>query len=131
MVPLVFNYCTTVGFSFWDDKENLDTAPGDFSPSPQSRPCLPYEVNVIRLGNAVLDSKVVLTQPAPFDLGWTKIDLVSEDNADIPTHVHETTYGANTTYGLPAVAYTVQAFSFAPGYMVPTAYQTNIQLATP
>jgi hypothetical protein len=125
------DYCTTIGFNFWDDKENLDVAPGDFSPSPQTRPCLPFEVNVIRLGNAVWDSSVVLTQPAPFDLGWTRIDLVSENDAQIPTHVHSTTYGGNTAFGLPAVAYTTQSFTFAPGYMLPTAYDTVVTVAAP
>lgn len=119
-------YCTTIGFAFWDDKENLDIAPGDFSPSPQTRPCLPYEVNVIRLGNAIWNSSVVLTQPAPFDLGWVKIDLVSVDDSQIPTHVHSTVYGANEAFGLPAVAYTTQGFTFGPGYMVPAQYETNI-----
>ena len=77
------DYCTTVSFSFWDDKENLDVAPGDFSPSPQTRPCLPFEVNIhqARQNACVWDSRVVLTQPAPFDLGWVKTDLVSVDDA--------------------------------------------------
>lgn len=123
----VLDYCTTIGFTFWDDKENKDITPGDFSPSPQTRPCLPYEVNIIRLGKAVWDSKFVLTQAAPFTLGWTAIDLVSNDDAQIPTHEHSTFYGGNTAYGLPAVAYTTQGFSFAPGYMVPTAYTTSIE----
>jgi hypothetical protein len=123
----VIDYCTTIAVDFWDDKENLDTDPGDFSPSPQTTPCLPYEVNVIRLGNAVWDSSVVLTLPAPFDLGWTNIDLVSVNDAAV-SHVHSTSYGGNTTFGLPAVAYTSQGFTFAPGYMVPSAYETSITI---
>ena len=123
------DYCTTIGFSFWDDKETLNVAPGDFSPSPQSKPCLPWEVNVLRLAKnaGIWNSKVVLNAPASFDLGWTKIDLESDDNVvGVNTHLHFTTFGGLTTYGLPAVAYTTQGFSVAPGYLVNTQYNTRI-----
>jgi len=108
-------YCTTIAPQIWDDKETEQKVT-EFSPG--LKLCLPYEVNVIRLGGShIWDSTVAKTISTSFDLGWIEIDLSG-------TAGHSINYGGRTAYGLPVVAYTTQSFvGGAASYMVPTAYK--------
>jgi len=118
-------YCTTIGITVWDDKEHrLDVT--DFSPSKGL--CLPYEVNVIKLGGSnIWNSSVAsVVSVGSFDLGWIDIDLY----ASTASHtIKESAANSNYTHtlnGLPAVAYTTQSFvGGAASYMMPAAYKTN------
>ncbi len=118
-------YCTTIGITVWDDKEHrLDVT--DFSPAKGL--CLPYEVNVIKIGGSQIWNSTVasVVSVGSFDLGWINIDLA----AGVASHaVNEADLDPNYTYiltGLPAVAYTTQSFlGGQASYMVPAAYLTN------
>lgn len=108
-------YCTPIGITVWDDKEHrLDVS--DFSPS--TGLCLPYELNVLKIGGSnIWNSAVARTvSVGSFDLGWIDIDLYAGDAS----------HSSPLSYGLPAVAYTTQSFlGGAASYMVPAAYNTN------
>lgn len=113
-------YCTSVGLAVWDDSEHrLDIT--DFSPSIGR--CLPYEVNVIRLGGSHIWNSTVANAVSvgSFDLGWIDIDLVAG------VSYHTVSLGGWTSVGLPAVASTSQSIASGfSSYMLPTIYKTII-----
>lgn len=118
-------YCTTIGITVWDDKEHrLDVT--DFSPAKGL--CLPYEVNVLKLGGSNIWNSTVasVVGVGSFELGWIDIDLY----AGVASHtINESAADPNYTHqlnGLPAVAYTTQSFLGGDAsYMTPAAYKTN------
>jgi hypothetical protein len=114
--------CVKIKTAVWDDKEaRLDIT--DFSPGLEQ--CLPYEVNVLRIGGSqIWDSTVARTiDVSTFNLGWVDIDLTAGGSEG-----HSATFGSMISYGLPAVAYTTQSFvGGAASYMLPTAYKTKIE----
>ena len=115
--------CATTGAHIWDTAEHqLDVT--DFSPSPGS--CIPYEVNVIRIGGnngTIWDSPLVSQlSTGSFDLGW--INLVFDTDSD-----HYTSYFGWEASGLPLVAYTTQSFlDEISTYMTETASKTSITI---
>lgn len=113
------SYCTKITPYLWDDKEHRQQVT-EFSPGLEL--CLPYEVNVIKLGGSqIWNSTVAKVIATSFELGWIEIDFTATG--------HSVNYGGNVSSGLPAVAYTTQSFAGgAASYMVPTAYRTNITI---
>lgn len=109
-------YCTTFGLTIWDDAEHNQNIT-DFSPNPES--CLPYELNVLRIGgSAIWNSTVALTANTTFSLGWLDINLTGTN--------HNVTHTKSKALGLPTIAYTTQYFGGAASYLTPAAYKTNI-----
>lgn len=120
------SYCTRINPSITNYDEVTPTSPLQFSPAQGTTFCLPYEVDVVKLGGSdIWDSSLATSlDNAGFSLGWINFDLrattQSLDN-------HFTDLGANTTWGLPALTYTTQNLvGGMSGYMNPTAYKTNI-----
>lgn len=112
------DYCTIFGLTVWDDAEHNQNIT-DFSPSPTA--CLPWEVNVLRIGgSAIWDSTVALTANTTFTLGWLDILLNTGGT-------HTITVSTVINLGLPTIAYTTQSFvgGYA-SYLTPAAYKTNI-----
>jgi hypothetical protein len=135
-------YCTFITPSLWNHKEQQPTSTLGFSPNPQqSSFCLPFEANVIRLGQSkIWDSTVATTlDNNSFVHGWLDLDLlfngasvVGSSGATATVH-HQTNFpgtvaGINRfAEGLPAIALTTQTYiNGATGYMVPMQYSTDI-----
>ncbi len=120
------SYCTRVNPSITDYKEVTPSTPLDFSPKQATEFCLPYEVNVVKLGQSDIWDSSLATQldNAGFSLGWINFDLVATTQT---LDNHYTDLGVNTTWGLPALTYTTQNLAGGlSGYMNPMAYKTDI-----
>jgi len=118
-------YCTNVGLSVWDDKENTLTSLA-FSPSQGS--CLPNEVNVIHIGGSAIwnTSLGTTVNVGTFQLGWLAVSLTDGEN-DHAILWNDDTLAMGVMHGLPAIAYTTQDFeSGEASYMVPAIYDTLI-----
>lgn len=111
-------YCSSIVPHAWDDKEHELTIT-DFSPSVGT--CLPWEVNVIKLGGSNIWNTTVGINASvgSFTLGWIDIDLYNS-NAN-----HAIDYNGFTMVGLPVVGQTSQSFvSGSASYMLPVAAYT-------
>lgn len=113
-------YCTKISVDVWNDKENkLNVL--DFSPG--GAVCLPYELNVIKIGGSSIWNSTVASSfsVGSYTLGWVGINMGTGASS-----THNGTYGVNYK-GLPTIAYTTQSFlGSAATYMVPAMYSTNI-----
>lgn len=110
------DYCTEFTLTIWDDAEHNQNVT-DFSPSPTA--CLPWEVNVLKIGgSAIWNSTVALTANTTFTLGWLDVNLFGTN------HTIQWYY---TYLGLPTIAYTTQSFvGGEASYLTPAAYKTNV-----
>jgi hypothetical protein len=82
--------------------------------SPAGGSFLPYEVNVVKIGNSGIWDSSLAQSSSPgsgFDLGWIKISIAE----------------GSAIQGLPAIVYTTQSFlSDSASYMVPAFYRSSI-----
>jgi hypothetical protein len=114
-------YCTEIGIQVWDDDEN-DLSILDFSPA--TGLCLPYEVNVLKIGGSSIFSSTVSSSISVggFELGWLSVAL------NQPNHDMVFPITLERQFGLPVIAYTAQSFlSGVASYLVPTAHRTDIR----
>lgn len=115
-------YCTKISVDVWDDKEHkLNVL--DFSPG--GAVCLPYELNVIKIGGSSIWNSTLASSfsVGSYTLGWVGINMGNGVSS-----YHYGVYGAKYN-GLPAIAYTTQSFLGSTAtYMVPAMYSTNIAL---
>jgi hypothetical protein len=129
-VPDIFDD-TTVVFTIWDDKENKDTpSECEFSPCPETPGNnLPNEVNVVNIQDSLIFtsdvSRAINFRTASFDFGWINLDMVS--GLPLSSLPHATSFGGQTSHGLPAIGY--QAMKFAGGKasgLMPLQYKSDI-----
>lgn len=132
-----YKFCAGIGVDVWNDKEQKQSVL-DFSPA--GALCLPYEVNVIRVGgSAIWNTAVGSTISAgSYQLGWVRIALNPSSNhvTNVCSDGTLAYYGGSpssctttvlTAYGLPVLPYITQSFlGSAATYMTPAAYVTSI-----
>lgn len=114
-------YCTTIGVEIWNDKEQSENV---LAFSPKSDLCLPYEINVLKIGSGsnIWDSTVdFLIDSQGYDLGWLTVDLTGINHT-----VDYAGLGTHSADGLPVIAKTTQTFAKKASYMVDTAYKTMV-----
>ncbi len=114
-------YCTKISVDVWDDKEHkLNVL--DFSPG--GSVCLPYELNVIKVGGSAIWNSTLASSfsVGSYTLGWIGINMGSGVSS-----THAGAYSGMLSSGLSAIAYTTQSFlGSAATYMVPAMYTANI-----
>lgn len=113
----------------WDDQENSDQTICEFSPCIGVDVELPYEVNVIRMGNSNIFTsgvEIEITPSSAFDFGFVHIDLTRAATSTVnPAHL--TVFGDEVSHGLPLIGYT--ALSFSGGkttHLLPLQYSSRI-----
>jgi hypothetical protein len=116
-------FCTEIGIEVWDDDEN-NLSILDFSPA--TGLCLPYEVNVLKVGGSnIWDSTLSSSiSVGNFELGWMAVSLTTSAN-----HVIDYFGQGDLAFGLPVISYTTQSFlGGVASYMVPTAHRTSFSI---
>ncbi len=87
------NYCVTVKFDVYDDKEQTIAQTIDFSPYEKQTNTLPYEVNYLTIGGppSVLNTSLstVNIETGGFNFGWVKIYFENNNDDYVPALGYE------------------------------------------